>query len=83
MTIKGLGSIKNRDEWMTLVKQAAERHTGTMWREEGSYIIEPEHDYIIGVYDYTDDYAEAFIYGYLDEYVGSLIEEEKQQLKED
>ena len=83
MTIKGLGALKTRDEWITLIKQAAERYTGTMWREEATYIIEPVNDYIINVYDYTDDYAEAFIYGYLDSYVASLIEEEKQQLKED
>lgn len=83
MTIKGLGALKSRDEWMALVKQAAEDYTDSIWREHGGYIIEVERGYLINVYDYLDDYAESFIYDYLDEHVGSLIEEEKQRLKED
>lgn len=71
MTNKGLGAIKTRAEWMALVKQAAEDYTGTLWREDGGYIIEEEKGYSINVYDY------------LDEHVGSLIEEEKQRLKEE
>lgn len=83
MTIKGLGAIKTRDEWMTLIKQAAEDYTDSNWREDGAYIVEGEKGYLINVYDFLDDYAESFIYDYLDEHVGSLIEEEKQRLKED
>lgn len=77
MTIKGLGKLKNRDEWMALIKQAAEDYTGSLWYSDGAYIIEEENGFSINVYDYLDDYAEAFIYGYLSAYVGSLIEEEK------
>ena len=83
MTIKGLGALKTRDEWMALVKKAAEDYTGTIWQKDGAYIVEEEKGYSINVYDYLDEYAESFIYNYLGEYVGSLIQEEKQQLKED
>lgn len=82
MTNKGLGAIKTHDEWMILVKKAAEDYTGTLWRENGGCILEDENGWFINVYDYTDEYAEAFIYGYLNEYVASLIEEEKEFMKE-